>query len=207
MQRPRLGHPGMPLLVLLLSGGCGVELKNAPPASPSICCFGDSLVQGAGAGSPDQTYPAQLAEFIGREVVALGRSGDTSAQALARCEALSRREFGLVVVTVGGNDLLQRIPWPTTEANLRALFQRLRATGAVVAVTGVSGPLLLSRDGLYQELCEEEGVLYIPEILAGILGNPDLTADEIHPNAAGYRLMAERVVEALNEASLLGVAE
>ena len=77
----------------------------------------------------------------------------------------------------------------------------------MVAFTGVSGPFFAARENLYEELCEEEGVLLIPGILNGILDNPSMKSDQVHPNAAGYRLMAERVAAALRAADLLGVAE
>lgn len=196
------------MLAMILAGAlltaCGKpRLKNAPPRNLDVCCFGDSLVSGVGAPTPEQSYPGQLADLIERQVTAWGRPGDTAGQALKRLEGFSQQEFGLVVVTLGGNDIIQRRQWADTEGHLREVFRGIQATGAVVAFTGVTGPLNPTRNGLYKKLCRQEGVLFIPEIMDGILANPELKADEIHPNAAGYRLIAERVAAGLREAGLV----
>jgi acyl-CoA thioesterase-1 len=194
------------LLLLLLLLGCGkpAPLANTPPQSRRICCFGDSLVEGVGAGGKAHSYPAVLDELLpDYEVVALGRSGDTTADGLAKTAAFAGEKFGIIVVTLGGNYILQRVHWDTTKANLHAIFQALKESGAVVAFTGVTGPLNPTRNSHYAKICEAEGVLLIPEILDGILSHPELKADEVHPNAAGYRIVAERVAEALREAALL----
>jgi acyl-CoA thioesterase-1 len=48
---------------------------------------------------------------------------------------------------------------------------------------------------LYEEIAEKHGALYIPQVLKGILSDPKLKSDSIHPNGAGYQLMAERILE------------
>jgi lysophospholipase L1-like esterase len=40
-------------------------------------------------------------------------------------------------------------------------------------------------------------MLLVPDILDGVFGNPRLMADTIHPNAAGYQRIAERIASAL----------
>jgi acyl-CoA thioesterase-1 len=197
--------------ILLLLVGCGgpVQLANTPPQNLRICCFGDSLVEGVGAGGAENKYPAVLDSLLPghHEVVAWGTSGDTTADGLNKLPMFADQEFGIIVVTLGGNDILQRVHWDTTKANLHSLFQKLTGTGAVVVFTGVTGPLNPTRNSHYAKICKAEGVLLVPEILDGILNNSDLKADEIHPNAAGYRLMAERVAAALADASLLAHEE
>jgi lysophospholipase L1-like esterase len=195
------------LVALLLVVGCNRNrwpLTNAPPRATTIACFGDSLVAGVGAPA-GESYPAQLAKRLDRPVAAHGKSGDTTADALPKAAGVAQRGYGIIVVTLGGNDILQRVQWSETERNLRQLFRDLQQGGAVVVFTGVTGPLNPSRNRLYRDLCREAGVLYIPEILDGILNNTDLKADEVHPNARGYQLMAERVATALQQAGLLGV--
>ena len=48
---------------------------------------------------------------------------------------------------------------------------------------------------IYAEIAKQHGALYIPEIMKGILSDPKLKSDSIHPNGAGYQLMAERILE------------
>ncbi len=45
----------------------------------------------------------------------------------------------------------------------------------------------------YKEITKKLGALFIPDILDGILSDPRLKSDSIHPNSDGYRLMAERI--------------
>ena len=121
-------------IVTLLIWGCGkeIKLKNFPPPSKKICCFGDSLVYGTGAASLDDSYPSVLEEITGLEVLSFGTPGDTTAQALPKCKSLQNQGFGTIIVTLGGNDILQRVRWGKTEKNLHMLFQTIQTTGAVV---------------------------------------------------------------------------
>lgn len=197
------------LLFLAVAVGCGdstVTLVNYPPQNDRVCCFGDSLVAGVGATSANQTYPVYLAELIDRQVTSWGASGDTTAQALSKCNKFENNAFGIVIVTIGGNDILQRIRWEKTEKNLRLIFQKIQDTGAVVVFTGVTGPLNPTRDKIYRKICKQEGVLFISEILDGIIKNPELAADNVHPNSKGYRVMATRIAESLTERKLLDEA-
>ncbi len=191
------------MLVLLLCG-CGRELANVPPRNTIICCFGDSLVSGVGAKEAE-SYPAHLAQITGRPVQAWGTSGDTTSDGVAKLARFAGSEFGIVIVTLGGNDILQRKPWDETRANLETIFQTLIDSGAVVVFTGITGPLNPTRNREYGKLCKAYGVLYIPEILDGIRNRDELMSDAIHPNADGYRRMAERIARELQQAGLLGV--
>lgn len=191
-------------LLGLLCIGCGepTALVNMPPRNGMVACFGDSLVAGVGASSPDASYPSLLSHYLGQPVANLGRSGDTTGAGVARLAEFADSEFGVVIVTLGGNDILRRVHWDETVANLEHIFSFWQQNGAVVVFTGVIGPLNPTRDKHYAKLCEAAGVLYIADILDDILGNPPLMADEIHPNDKGYDLVAKRVAAALTNAGL-----
>ena len=195
----------LPFLLLILSFGCGssIQLKNLPLQNNTICCFGDSLVYGVGAKTPEESYPSILKILTNRDVSSWGTPGDTTEQALLKCAEFENHQFGMVIVTIGGNDILQRVRWEKTEKNLRLIFQKIQSTGAVVVFTGVTGPLNPTRNKLYRKICKKEGVHYIPEILDGITNDPALRADEVHPNSQGYKIMAERIVHSLKKADLL----
>ena len=62
----------------------------------------------------------------------------------------------------------------------------------------------LSDSPVYADIAAEEGVILIPDVLADILSDAGLRADEIHPNAAGYRQLAEGIREELAARGLLG---
>lgn len=191
-------------LAALAASACGRRpLSNFPPRNPSICCYGDSLVAGVGAASPQDSYPAQLGRLLDRPVTALGRSGDTTGAALARLPEVEKGQFGIVIVTLGGNDILQQERWADSERHYREIFGRLRANGAVVVFTAVTGPLHSGLEQRYRPLCDEYGVLFVPDIMRGIIGDTSLKADGIHPNAAGYKIVAQRVQRALRDARLV----
>ena len=196
------------IIILAASGWltCGCRPKqvvaNIPPQNEVICCFGDSLVAGYGA-SKDEAYPARLEVLTGQTVINMGSSGDTTKDGVARLKAFKPGEYGVIIVTLGGNDLLRRVDWEVTEQNLRQIFETLQGTGAAVVFTGVTMPLTSGRGKRYEALCKEMEVLYIPDLLDGILFNDDLKSDEIHPNAKGYQRIAERVAEILREENLL----
>jgi lysophospholipase L1-like esterase len=156
------------------------------------------LTSGVGA-APGQSWPELLALELGKPVVAAGVSGDTTEGGLDRLErdVLSRNP-GTVIVCLGGNDILRRMPVDGTINNLDAIISRSQASGAMVVLIGVQGiPFLSSHRSRYRALAKERGALLVPNILGGIIGNRKLMADQIHPNSDGYKLMAERVAQAM----------
>jgi lysophospholipase L1-like esterase len=201
---------GCILVAVLLLGGCYAwmsrpgpkpndwPIHNLPVGSGPLVCYGDSLVSGVGASSSRQTYPAQLGQLLGRPVQAQGTPGETTAGALNSLrDGNGPKNAPLVVVTLGGNDMLARTRLSVTEANLAEIFDLLQARGAVVAFTAIESPLSAQRGRSLAKLCREHGVILVPDLLGDILGEDELMADPIHPNDAGYAIVAERVAAAI----------
>jgi acyl-CoA hydrolase len=93
---------------------------------------------------------------------------------------------------------LQQLPIDQTFSNLATIIDRLHQEGSFVVLIGVRGASVSDRYAKpFQELAEEKKVLYVPNILKGILGSPNMMADYIHPNDAGYAAMAERLEKIL----------
>lgn len=178
---------------------------NYPPRGGTTwVAFGDSLTAGVGA-EPGEGYPAQLGRRLGREIRNFGVPGDTTADALHRLDDVLAADPRVVLVCLGGNDSLQRVPMETTLANLRAIVLRFQQHGAFVVLIGVRSATL--RDQYhrpFRQLARERGVLYIPNILQDVLGHRDRMADPIHPNATGYARIAQRLEKELRAA---GVAD
>ena len=83
-----------------------------------------------------------------------------------------------------------------TRKNLEEIVGRIQDRGAMVALVGMRLGLFTDEYGpIYREIARKRGALYIPEILKGILSDARLKNDSIHPNSAGYQLMAERILE------------
>jgi lysophospholipase L1-like esterase len=163
-----------------------------------IICFGDSLTSGTGADA-GMDYPSQLAKMIGKPIINRGIPGDTTASALGRLnrDVLSAKP-DTVLITLGGNDLKNGIAKNVAFGNLKYIVETIQDRGAKVIVGGLKLP---GRDrGFgqgYDDLASQTGATLIPDIFAGIVDNPNLMSDPIHPNNAGYRIIARRFYKAL----------
>jgi lysophospholipase L1-like esterase len=171
-----------------------------PTSGERIIAFGDSLVEGRGA-TPGKDFVSVLSRRLGRPIVNAGRSGDTSASALARLDydVLSRNPR-VVIVLLGGNDFLRRRPTEETFRNLSTIVERIRGRGAAVVLVGVSVGLFSDPySGEYESLARRASAALVPDILDGILGHSGRMSDTIHPNDEGYRLIAERIEPVLRD--------
>jgi len=172
-------------------------LENFPVSDGNVICFGDSLVTGVGMKKAGGSYPHHLQNLLPRKtkVVAIGHPGRTAEEALQLLQSSRYMAGSTAIVTLGGNDILRHIPWMQTEAALREIFLFFQERGAMVVFTGVRGPLGGERGRQYLALCRQTGVVLVPDVLKGILGDPQLMADPVHPNSDGYRVMAKRVMD------------
>jgi acyl-CoA thioesterase I len=137
-------------------------LRNAPPGAGPIVCFGDSLTRGHGA-EPVESYPAVLACLLGRDVQNRGHDGETSESALERLDddVLSLSP-SIVIMTLGGNDMLRRLPIADTVGSLRKVFERTLAVHAIVVFLAIHPPFLGDeRMNKVKNLCRELGVRYV----------------------------------------------
>ncbi len=182
------------LLTLLGCGGDNFrDVRNLASTYEAIVCFGDSLTEGVGANGGED-YPSVLARELAYPIVNAGRRGDTTGDALARISDVVGHNPRLVIVLLGGNDFLRQVPRGETKKNLAEVVRRFQAHGAMVALAGIR--LGIFRDEfapIYEAIAKEFGAYYIPQVMEGILSNPQLKSDPIHPNGAGYRLMAQRM--------------
>ena len=183
-------------------------LSCALLAGDAILAVGDSLTAGFGAPK-GADYPAQLAQILGHKVINGGVSGDTSAQALARLPDLLAQKPKLVVVSIGGNDFLQRQPESGTRENIRKMVAMIRAADVPAVLVAIphftTGGLLgvVSEHPLYAELADELAVPLLKGAWADILGDKDLKSDAVHANAAEYRLFAEQLAGFLRKLGLV----
>jgi len=187
----------------LLLAACGPSYPKMArlDAGATVLAFGDSLTFGTGA-SPAQSYPAVLEGLIGRKVVRSGVPGETSAEGLARLPGvLDEEKPALLVLCHGGNDFLQKLNEAEAANNLRSMIRlaRDRKIAVVLVATpkpgfGVSMPLF------YKEIGKEFGIPVEIDILADVLTDKKLKSDLVHPNAEGYRHVAESVAKMLKKA-------
>lgn len=187
------------LLLSALLYGCDATPRLAPlPSDARILAFGDSLTFGTGA-TPGASYPAVLQTQLGITVINAGVPGETSARGVQRMPALlQQHQPDLVILCHGGNDILQRLDLAQTERNLQQMIALAHAHHAQVVLIGVPGyGLMLSTADFYERLATTNALALDDDILSGILHNPGLKADQVHPNAAGYAQLAQAMVELL----------
>ncbi len=182
------------LLVTALTGCAKREIKNIDSRGKNIVCFGDSITFGYGA-EPGGDYPSALIKMTSIPVINAGIDGDTSTEAIKRIKSdvLNRNPL-LVIVEFGGNDFLKKIPQEVTLNNVREIIDTIQTQGAMVAVVDISTEMILKQyRSAFYNLAREKGAIFIPSILSGIITNPRLKSDFIHPNADGYNVIAQRI--------------
>jgi lysophospholipase L1-like esterase len=195
------------LLVVLaaLAAACGDAPKLAPLATDAVVlAFGDSITYGTGARE-SESYPAQLEGLIGRKVVRAGVPGEVSAQALARLPGeLEEHRPALLVLCIGGNDFLRNLGKAQVAANVQTMVAVAKQRGIDVLLIGTpEKSLTVTPPAFYAEIAEQLGIPYEGKVIGEILRNSELKSDTIHPNARGYRLIAERVAALLKASGAL----
>ena len=174
------------------------QVKKRSLPYDTIICFGDSLTFGTGA-VPGMDYPSQLSKMILKPVINAGAPGDTTASALTRLQRdVLSRSPDMVLITLGGNDLKNGVAKDVAFKNLKRIVESIQGQGARVIIGGLKFPL---RDrGFargYKDLADQTGAVLIPDIFKDIIGNRSLMSDPIHPNGNGYKIMAQRFLEAM----------
>lgn len=207
----------MPMRRRLFLAACAVALAacgrrrkmDSVPAGAVVLALGDSLTWGTGA-TPETSYPAVLAGLTGWQVVNAGVPGDTSAGALARLPGLLQEHAPrVVIVGIGGNDFLRRLPPAETRANIRAICQQAADGGAQVLLVGIPELSMLAAlarslgdHPMYEELAAELKVPLHGGGWASVLSDASLRSDAIHGNAQGYEAFARGLAARARELGL-----
>jgi lysophospholipase L1-like esterase len=192
------------LLTIMASAvliACSSGAKSPRLASDAvIVAFGDSLTFGTGA-TLTESYPAILESLVGRRVVNSGVPGELTGEGLSRLPGVLEREKpALLILCHGGNDLLRRLDQQQTASNLRAMIRLARARRiAVVIITVPSPGIALSPPPFYRETAAEMKIPLEENALTMVLSDGALKSDYIHPNAAGYRRLAESIAALLKK--------
>ncbi len=192
-------------LVCLGLWACTPEPKLSRLSSDAvILAFGDSITYGTGAAAP-QSYPAVLETLTRRRVINAGVPGEVSAEALARLpDVLAQEKPDLLILCHGGNDLLRRLDLQQTKRNLEAMIKTAKEKNIAVVLIAVPAPgIFLKPPALYEEIADDQRIPLEENILETILSDGTLKADYIHPNAAGYSMMAEAIRDLLQKSDAL----
>lgn len=174
-------------------------IANYPSKGVDIVAFGDSLIEGVGS-TEGNDFVSLLSKKVGKPIINLGRSGDTTADGITRLNQLDKYNPKVVILLLGGNDHLKKAPVEETRRNLATLIENIQGRGAVVLLLGVRGGLLNDPfDTEFEKLRDVYNTAFVPDVLDGLFGNAKYMSDAIHPNDAGYKMIAERVYPVLNK--------
>jgi len=201
------GWAALPLVCLALLSACSRSIPQLPPLERDavLLAFGDSLTFGTGARA-DGGYPAQLARLTGLTVINAGTPGELADDGLERLEGLlDKHSPQLLILCHGGNDLLRKRDFRSIQASLERMVRTSRAKGIPVLLLGVPRPALFGLESaeLYYSLAERLQLPLEAEIIPEVLSQRDLKSDQIHPNAEGYRRIAEAVFQLLQRSGAL----
>jgi lysophospholipase L1-like esterase len=195
------------LVFSVLLAACTDSKPYLPLLSPDavILAFGDSLTFGTGADK-GQSYPSVLAQLSGHRVINAGKPGEITAAGVHRLPALlDRHKPELLILCHGGNDLLRKLNKDTTRTNIEAMITAASQRNIPIVMIGVPQPALMFLEPaeLYNDIAEKYGLAYESEVLPAVEADNNLKSDRIHPNADGYKQLANAVYALMKEGGAL----
>ena len=172
-----------------------------------IVAFGDSLYAGYNLDQDKGLAPvleaALKARGVKARVINAGVSGDTTAAGLARLaftlDGLPRKP-DLVLVGLGGNDMLRGLSPAETRTNLDAILAELKKRGIPILLTGMLASPNMGPDyaaafnPIFADMARKYDVTLYPFMLDGVIGDRALQlSDGIHPNDKGVAVIVGKL--------------
>jgi acyl-CoA thioesterase I len=193
--------PSISRRTLIAAGLLALPARALAARGHVVTILGDSITAGLGLPAnfalPVQLHLALEKLGVHNVVRGAGVSGDTSGDGAARMDFSVQPDTQVVVVALGGNDLLQGVDTKTTKANLDKILTRLKARHMGVVLAGLHAPDEIgagyARDfnAVFPSLAKAHRVALYPDLLAGVSRNGALNqGDAIHPNAQGAEIIA-----------------
>jgi len=167
------------------------------PLDTKVLAFGDSITYGYRVDS-EQNYPSQLSVLLNTEVINAGVNGETTGEGLKRLPSLLEKyKPQILVICHGGNDIIRRRSLTKAKENIISMIKLARAKNIHVVLVGVPTVeiLTLSTAQMYHEIADELNVPLDDTSLENILGDSYLKIDQVHPNAEGYKILANSIAE------------
>ena len=195
------------IVVILILFSLPQKETNIQTLTPqdNILAFGDSLTYGYNA-KPAESYPSVLSHLTGYNIINKGILGDTSVDGVKRlAPLLEDSHIKLMILCFGGNDIIQGLSKENLKNNLKTMIHMAKKKKIEVLLISVPNLNIfgLSPMELYEEVADEESVPLLSGMLTDILSQPSLKSDQIHPNALGYKMMAEKIYEKLKELNII----
>ena len=180
----------------------GLNTAKAEPIK--MLALGDSLTAGYGLG-PSEGLTAQLQvqldKLYGDDkilVINAGVSGDTTRGGLARLDWALADNPDVVMVALGGNDMLRGLEPSESMENLKNILSKLQVAGKPTLLAGMLAPSNMGArytqefDAIYPALADDFDVIFYPFFLEGVALDPNLNLpDGLHPNREGIAIMVD----------------
>lgn len=196
------------ITLIIVAGGGMFFYMNTDIASEiqkeyKIVAFGDSITAGYGVDVAD-SYPSILEERLravnpGVTIINMGVSGETTAGGLKRMDAVIAEKPDVVLLGLGGNDMLRSLSVTEARSNLETMIQKFQAEGITVVLMGMKGSLHNTKqyrdefNDIYPDLAKKYDLVLVPYFLEGVVLRSDLNiADRLHPNRAGYEKIVDK---------------
>jgi lysophospholipase L1-like esterase len=193
------------LMISILTTSCSEKSLTPLSSNATIVAFGDSLTFGYGAPT-DKSYPKTLEEKINRTVINEGISGETTSDGLARIkEVLEQDKPSLIIIGLGGNDMLKKINENIIKNNLREMIEISKSSSVQVVLLATPKPSLigvftsLNDAEFYKEIAKEKNIPLINNVYSKWLSKSEYKSDPIHLNEKGYEKVAEHIAEFLKD--------
>lgn len=176
--------------------GCELSFWSMPRVAVSaparVAVIGDSLSAGMRRG--ESTWPHALSSDAGLEVIDLSQAGATAGSALAQAEKIPAGP-AVVVLEIGGNDLLNGTPRRQFAEDLERLLERAGGPGRQLVMFELPLPPFRNGYGYTQRrLARRYGVRLIPKrVLSRAIGSAGGTLDGLHLSDAGHAIIADAV--------------
>ncbi len=198
--------PAVPQKDAADQGAAAISVAAAEPTR-LVVAFGDSLYAGHKLG-PKQGFAPQLQAALRDKgyavsVLNAGVSGDTSAAGRARLNFVldnAPQKVEIVILGLGGNDMLRGMKPEETRANLAAMLDELKRRKIEVVLTGMLASPNMGQDyaqafnPIYPQLAKQYGIKLYPFFLDGVIANSKLMLEDgIHPNAKGVAQIVAKV--------------
>ena len=190
------------LLLCSIYNGCSksVDHYSVLASNATILAFGDSLTFGTGADKGED-YPSVLASLSGFTIINAGIPGEVSREGLQRLPSLlDEHQPDLLILIHGGNDILRKLSRAELKNNLLAMFNEASIRNIPAVSFGVPEPgLFLKSAEIYQQIDDESNIPIELSLLPDIIGDTSLKSDIAHPNAKGYKKLAEGIYTFLQD--------
>lgn len=205
MTNRRFFIKALAVLPIVIAVGCGEKpTNNKLPSGAKVVALGDSLTFGYGADK-GRAYPDVLAQKTGWQIDNMGVNGDTSQNVLDRLDVVVNAKPDLVLLGVGGNDVLRRVQPAITEENLTQIITRLQQNDIqviLIAEPHFSASALFGKasdNPVYEKVAKSTNIPLFAKAWSAILSDEKLKSDQIHANNAGYAKFADELYQFLGE--------